>query len=251
MRMLGKACGVLAMGLALCAAAHAQTPDRDPRALAALQQMGSYLRSLEAFRITGPSATEYVMDDGQKYRVDGQVDYLAKLPGQLHAKITNPGQARELFLDGKTLTVYAPGLKYYASGPLQGDLQSLLVDVQDQYGVQLPLADLFWFGTAQAPAEGVLAATVVGPARIGGAPTTQYAFRQKGVDWQVWIEDGERPLPRRFVITDTTDPARPQYTADLQWDLKPRISSADFTFSPGKDDHPIKLVAATAAEVQP
>lgn len=237
--------------LAALPLARAQTAERDPKALDALQRMGSYLRSLPAFHVSGESATEYVLDDGQKFRIDGTVDYLAKSPNQLHARIANAGQARELFIDGKALTVYSPGLKYYASGPLQGDLQTLLRQTETRYDVHLPLADLFWFGTAQAPPSSVLAASVVGPARVQGQATTQYAFRQAGVDWQVWIDDGAKPLPRRFVITDTTDAARPQYTADLTWDVAPKIAPQAFTFTPGSGDHRITLVAVEAAEEQP
>jgi len=245
------ACALACLLLTAAPLAGAQSVERDPKAIDALQRMGTYLRSLPAFHVSGESATEYVLDDGQKFRIDGTVDYLAKSPSQLHARIANAGQARELFIDGKALTVYSPGLKYYASGPLQGDLQTLLRDTEARYDVHLPLADLFWFGTAQAPADSVLAATVVGPARVGGQATTQYAFRQDGVDWQVWIDDGAKPLPRRFVITDTTDAARPQYTADLQWDVSPKIAPQAFTFKPGSGDHRITLVAVEATEVQP
>ncbi len=241
----------LALALWMAALPPAAAAERDPKAIDALQRMGSYLRSLPAFRVSGDSATEYVLDDGQKYRIDGTVDYLAQSPSRLHARIANAGQARELFIDGKQLTVYSPGLKYYATAPLQGDLQSLLVDTETRYDVHLPLADLFWFGTAQAPVDSVLAATVVGPAKLDGQATTQYAFRQEGVDWQVWIDDGAKPLPRRFVITDTTDAARPQYTADLRWDTAPKVPAQAFTFTPGSGDHRITLVAVEAAEVQP
>lgn len=241
----------LALTLLLAAASGAHAAERDPQALDALQRMGHYLRSLPAFHVSGTSATEYVLEDGQKFRIDGTVDYLAKAPSQLRARIANAGQARELYVDGKQLTVYSPRLKYYASAPLQGDLQSLLRDTETRYDVHLPLADLFWFGTAQAPLNAVLAASVVGPARIDGQATTQYAFRQQGVDWQVWIDDGAKPLPRRFVITDTTDAARPQYTADLRWQASPQIAAQDFTFKPGNGDHRIALIATDAREVQP
>lgn len=245
------AAGALLCALLASTPLSAAAAERDPKALDALGRMGSYLRSLPALHVSGNSATEYVLDDGQKFRVDGTVDYLAKAPSQLRARIANAGQTRELFVDGQQLTVYAPGLKYYASAPLQGDLQTLLRDTETRYDVHLPLADLFWFGTAQAPADGVLAATVVGPAKVDGVATTQYAFRQEGVDWQVWIDDGAKPLPRRFVITDTTDAARPQYTADLKWDAAPKIPPQAFTFKPGNDDHRITLVAVEAMEVQP
>jgi hypothetical protein len=41
-----------------------------------------------------------------------------------------------------------------------------------------------------------------------------YAFRQEGLDWQIWIQ-GDYPLPRKFVIRTLTDDARPQHTSNL------------------------------------
>lgn len=89
----------------------------------------------------------------------------------------------------------------------------------------------------------------VGPARIDGTVTEHYAFRQPGVDWQVWIETGARPLPRRLVITTTDDPSQPQYASTLKWNTDAKLGDSAFTFVPPKDAHRIELVAADAVAV--
>ena len=45
----------------------------------------------------------------------------------------------------------------------------------------------------------------VGPSVVGGVTCEQYAFRQADIDWQIWIQLGDYPLPRRLVATTTTD----------------------------------------------
>ncbi len=154
--------------------------------------------------------------------------------------------------DDLLMTVYSPGLKYYASGPLQGDLQTLLQQTEARYDVHLPLADLFWFGTAQAPASSVLAASVVGPARVGGQATTQYAFRQAGVDWRGvdrrWRQATAAPL-RHHRHHRRRAPAVHGRPRNGTW--RRRFPHKHSAYKPGSGDHRITLVAVEAAEVQP
>lgn len=59
------------------------------------------------------------------------------------------------------------------------------------------------------------------------------AFRHPKVDRQVWIEEGERALPRRVVINYKDEPGQPQFAASL-WDrsLDPGLPHALFDFVP-------------------
>ena len=72
----------------------------------------------------------------------------------------------------------------------------------------------------------------VGPSQIGGVTCGHYAFRQEGLDWQVWIQLGDYPLPRKLVLTTLTDEARPEYVATYTWNLAPSYNDEGFTFTP-------------------
>ena len=52
----------------------------------------------------------------------------------------------------------------------------------------------------------------IGPSAVDGMTCEQYAFRQEGVDWQIWIQLGDFPLPRKLVIRTLTDDAKPQHS---------------------------------------
>ncbi|MBF6023138.1 DUF2092 domain-containing protein [Lysobacter niastensis] len=242
--------------LALCAAllaapaVHAQdasastsTATVEPKALAALDAMGKYLRSLKTFTVHGDSTLDLVMEDGEKLQFPGTVDYKVRTPNGLHMDIKTDRKERQLFYDGKSLTVYGSKNNYYATVDAPPTIKELLGVAADRYDIEFPLADLFLWGTERAPTSALKSATFVGPARIGGTVTEQYAFRQEGVDWQVWIEAGSKPLPRRLVITTTDDPTHPQYASTLTWNTSPSLSDANFTFTPPKDAKRIQLVA--------
>jgi hypothetical protein len=81
----------------------------------------------------------------------------------------------------------------------------------------------------------------VGPALVDGTETNHYAYREENIDWEIWLEKGDRPIPRKLVIVDRTDPARPTFTARLQWTPNQPFTDADFAFVPGPDAKKIQL----------
>jgi hypothetical protein len=142
------------------------------------------------------------------------------------------GKHREFFYDGKTFTLFGRRVNYYATVPAPPTLRELIVVLAEKYGIEVPLSDLFFWGTEDSRAATLRSAIDLGPATVGGTECEQYALRQEGVDWQVWIQKGDAPLPRKLVITTTSDPAQPQYVSVLKWNLNPKLNDATFSFSP-------------------
>ena len=88
-------------------------------------------------------------------------------------------------------------------------VRELLAVAEQKYDLDFPLADLFYWGTDKADLEDIKSSTYVGPSWVGGAACDHYAFRQQGVDWQLWIERGEAPLPASWSSRPpTTTPSR-------------------------------------------
>jgi hypothetical protein len=229
---------VLATAMVVAAApAHAQTTAAakatlDSGAMAALQSMGTYLRTLKTFQVEAATTNEDVFEDGQKTQYDGTVTILAQMPGRLRAEVENERHERMYLFDGKSFTLFAKRLNYYATVPAPATIGQLANKLDDEYGISVPLSDLFRWGTPGWSTEGITAARDLGPSAVLGTTCQHYAFRQDGLDWQIWIQKGESPLPRKLVITTTTDEARPQHTAVYTWNLAPSFNDAAFTFTP-------------------
>ena len=217
----------------------AEAIDKD--AMAALDKMGAYLRTLKVFQIRATTSRETVLDDGQKIALDGVVDLLVQRPGRLWAEISSDAQHRLFFFDGKTFTIFARRMNYYATVPAPATLAELSERLANRYGIEVPLADLFYWGTEKSGASDVKSAMDVGPSQVEGVTCEHYAFRQEGLDWQVWIQNGDYPLPRKLLVTTTDDEARPQYTSVLTWNLAPSFNDAAFTFVAPSDAHKIVL----------
>jgi hypothetical protein len=223
--------------------------ERDPDAIKALDDMSTYLRSLKAIQVRVVTSRDEVLEDGQNVTFSGTVDMVAERPNHLRAEVINDKQHRMYFDDGKTFSVWARRVNYYATIPAPPTLRELADTLKDQYNLELPVADLFYWGDGKST-EGIVGAIDVGASQVDGTTCEHYAFRQDGADWQLWIQQGDYPLPRKLVITTTTDPARPRFTSVMTWNLAPSYNDAAFTFDPPKDAKKIKLAEAPSGDSQ-
>ena len=60
---------------------------------------------------------------------------------------------REIIYDGKTVTLYTPAQKYYSTVEFSDTIGGLIDKLEERYGVELPLEDLFLLGTPPRPRQ--------------------------------------------------------------------------------------------------
>jgi hypothetical protein len=213
----------------------------DPAAIDALKKMSRYLMSLNTVQINSAASIDMVTGDGQRIQFDGTTEYKVKRPG-FTIRFVSDAKSRDFYYDGRQFTMYAPNLGYYATVPAPPTNREVLDTLYDRYGIRLPLDDLFrWNDVGNERAKNFKTAMVVGPVTLDGVKTTHYAFREPEVDWEVWIEDGDRPLPRKLSIVDRSDPSRPTFTARLNWTVNPTLKDSDFVFTPNAGAKKIQL----------
>jgi len=214
----------------------------DPAAVAALQKMGAYLQSLKRFSVSTELTGERVLEDGQKLQHTATADLDVDRPNKIHAVLSSARSEREIVFNGKNVTLYTPAQKYYSTVQFDGTIGALIDKLRDNYGVDFPLSDLFVWGTPQAPTDQFESAMFAGQDYIGPVLCDHYAFRQKAVDWQIWISTGANPLPRKIVITRRDDDARPQSVSILDWSAHANFKDSEFTFRPPAGAKKIEIV---------
>lgn len=241
----------MAAAVALCGPnaiaqqAPADPPAVDPEVVAALKRMGAYLDTIKTARVVADTSIDEVLDNGQKVLVTGKVTYQLRRPDGFVIEVASDRRVRQFFYDGKTFTVYAPRTKLYAQVEAPATVTDTLDMAEERYGIMVPLRDLFtWNNQSLDRAQFLNSAMHVGYAKVNGLDTDQYALRETGVDWQVWIQRGDRPLPVKVVITSTLEPTQPQYITNLTWSINPRLSASTFAFSKPSGSMPIAIVAA-------
>jgi hypothetical protein len=131
-------------------------------------------------------------------------------PDRLKVSVTTDNSEREFYYDGKTVTQFAPALGYYSVFEAAPTIAETFDLAEEKYDVELPLADLFYWGTDRSDVKSFTAAFASGETRIGGDTCSDYAYRSDVTDVQVWIRKHGDPLPCRLVIVTTDDAARPR-----------------------------------------
>jgi len=245
------ALGLLAISLA-AASAHAQTAPAgaaqpaanavDPASIQALKDMGAYLQTLKRFGVSTEVTGENVLADGQKLQHTATADMDVVRPNKIRVLMKSARNERQLTYDGKTLSLHTPAQKYYGTLELEGTLGDVIERLEGQYGMQIPLDDLFRFGTPAAQFDRIESAMNAGQDFVDGDLCDHYAFRSGKVDWQIWIAAGSKPLPRKIVVTNRADEARPQSVQMIDWNLKPTFKDAVFKFTPPKGSSKIEIV---------
>lgn len=226
------------------APAGAADSDIDPDAIEALRRMSAYLGTQTSFELKSSGAFDLVLDDGQRLQFGDNATFKVRRPNGFVIERVGDYKDRRFTYDGKQLTVSSPRTAYYAQVEAPPTIRETLALAADRYGIELPLTDLFrWSEPGGGRADDIQEALYVGPALIDGTPTDHYAFREAEVDWQIWIAQGDSPVPRKIVITDRTDPSSPQYTATLSWNFRPAFDAQTFAFQAPAGALPIRLTA--------
>jgi hypothetical protein len=145
------------------------------------------------------------------------------------------------YYDGKTLTLSTPAKKVYGSTEAKPTIGETVDWAEDTYGLEFPIADLWDWGTDNAPVDEIVDATSVGTARIDGVLCAHFAYRTEETDWEIWIETGDRPLPLKFAVVDKTQDSLPRFEATLHWSTSEHFADDVFLFSPTADAKKIPL----------
>lgn len=218
----------------------------EPKALAALEQMGSYLRGLQQLRIDADSRTDQVLENGQVIEFNHQTHLLARRPDKLRLQVERDGNRRSLFYNGQRFTLYDSRSGYFTEQVAPTDIASLLAQLSERYGIELPLADLFRWDANTAKVAGLNDALWIDQQTLDGQVCDHYAFRQPDIDWQLWIRQGPQPLPCRLVISRRDSAELPRHSVDYRWQLDAPSNDRDFEFTPPTGARAIPLAPAGA-----
>ena len=207
----------------------------DPEAVAAVVAMGERLRALKSFSVEAEMSSDEVLESGEKLTHLEHVKADVKPPSGLRLARVSTRRERIFFYDGERAVLWGPTTGYYTSIPFNGGLKDLIVTAAQKYSYEVPLADLFLWGSDEEDAKEIVAGNYVGTAMVGDRVCDHYAFRQNNVDWQIWIDKAEGGLPCRYSIIDLTDEARPMFQATVRIKTGVVFDDARFQFVPPKD----------------
>jgi hypothetical protein len=231
---------------------HSQPAGIDPQAEKILRRMSDYLASRQEFSLKAESTLEAVLTSGQKIQFDSPATLEVSRPNKLRAHRKGDIVNQEFFYDGKTLTLFSPRENVYATTAAPPTIDETLDFAREKLDIIAPASELLYKNAAEKMLKESSSGFVVGPSVVGSVKCTHLAFRGSEVDWQIWIEDGDKPLPRKFILTSKKVVGEPEFTVLIRsWDLASKFTDKEFTFVPPKGAKKIEFLQLTAEAPKP
>lgn len=233
---------ILACGTAPAQERHSIAPLIEPGSIEALKKMGDHLQSLKVFSLKATTTTEVVLDTDQKLEIGGTATYEVKRPDRLRIDLATDSVHGELIYDGKTLIYASPDQNVYARVPAPATIKDTLEEAAQKYDLSFPLADLFSWGTPDAPLDLIREGFFVGHAYLNGKETDHWAFRGPDQDTEIWIATEGSPLPLKISLVEREDTTRPRITSVLEWTESAAIDDGVFSYKPGENARQIRFL---------
>ncbi len=215
-----------------------------PDARAIVRRMTAFMSGHEQVAFEAFVTFGAVQASGQKLHFDLLQRMAIQKPNKLFwVTIHDNATADSAWLDaGKFRMIKQP-----ANAWGEVDLPPALPDAIDrlvhEYDLDVPFADILsgdptelWLGAD------VVSVEYVGEAWVEGAWTDHVAIRKDGVDLEIWVQQGDQPFPRRFMVVFTEEQGLPSYSARFRRWATSFPPSALPEFSPPADGERVEII---------
>lgn len=235
------AIGILVLSVNLPTEVRAHTPSMDPAATKMLRQMTDYLGSFQTFSVHTQNTLEDLLVSGHRIDIDVSASVVVSRPNRLQASRMGDLVEQVFYCDGKALTLFNPTENVYATKPVSGTIEETLDFARETLGLVVPVADLVYRNAFSLLMQDVTLAVVIGDTVINGVKCKHLLFSKPGVDFQVWIGQEGRPLPFKYVVTDTLSRLSVS-TLISDWKVNPEVDDTRFIFAAPQDAKQINFM---------
>jgi hypothetical protein len=172
-----------------------------------------------------------LLSTGQILQLGRSIEVFVRRPDRLRGNMNGGRYDQEFYYDGKSITLLTKDVNYYATTEAPPNIEAALDDAEESFGLVAPFADLISSNAYDILIEDVTLGLYVGLSNVLGVECHHLAFRGEETDWQIWIENSEKPLPRKFMITSKWVTGAPRFVGLVTgWDLSPDLKDSLFTF---------------------
>jgi hypothetical protein len=244
------ALSILMVVAALLSASRAWAQEDDAAKI--LKGMSDYLTGQKTISASFDSDIEVITSDLQKIQFASSGQLLLSRPDKVRFTRTGGYADVELVFDGKTATVYGKNLNAFTQLNSPGSVDQLIDRLRADYFLEAPGADLLLTHVYDDLMKDVVNAKHIGRGVIDGVECEHLAFRNPDVDWQLWVEVGAHPIPRKYVVTSKDVTGAPQYTLRIkEWktDAQPRADT--FAFKPPPSAKQVDVKALSSIDEVP
>ena len=197
-----------------------------------LQKMSNYLSSADQFSFHAVMTDDKLFDND--YHIHGEVrsEVAIRRPDKVFADIKSDYNHKRYWYDGSRITLLTVPANYYATTEASGSIDEMTNFVYDNFGVHIPLATLAFENSFEVLTDGVIDGYYTGVHSVGGVACHHLLFINEDAEWQIWIEDGQNPVPRKYSIKYKLDDRDYVFVALINnWEFNEYAPDETFNFT--------------------
>jgi len=218
----------------------------EPRVQELMRRMSDRLAQVTALALEAEEIYDEVPADRPRTQLMNVRHVAMRRPDRLASDAAGDAQNRALWYDGQTVSSLDREQNVWAGGAVPSTVDGALDWVFDQTGTVVPLADFLYADVYDRMMSQVQRGVYLGIHEAAGVPCHHLSFEQATIDWQVWIDAGPDPLPRKLVIAYKTEDDVPQYSVTIRkWNVKAELPDALFRFVPPEGAKRVEIAAFT------
>jgi hypothetical protein len=213
-----------------------------------MRQMSDRLVRATALAMEAEELYDEVPADAPRQQLAGVRRVALRRPDRLVGDASGDAINRSFWYDGRTFSALDREQNVWASGQVPPTVDAALDWVFDQTGTVIPLADFLYTDVYDRLMGKAQRGVYLGIHEAAGVPCHHLSFEQATIDWQIWIDAGREPLPRKLVITYKTEDEVPQYSVTIRkWNLDAKVPEALFRFTPPEGAKRVEIPVFAAA----
>lgn len=203
----------------------------DAKAIEVLERMVAYKSTLDQVVITGVTSTDARLWEGLMVSNTEEVTVSISRPGSMRITSFDGEATKGLFFDTGLLTFFNSANMLYAQAEIPEEIDAAMEFAMEELDIEAPLMDLIYqdAGSRLMTSDATIL-YLVDKARVGGVDCHHLAIRGAEIDIQLWVEEGDRPLPRQFMFTSKWEGGSPRFIANLSWETDPDFEPDFFEF---------------------
>jgi hypothetical protein len=205
----------------------------EPRVQELVHRMSDRLARVSALAVEAEEVYDEVPADAPRQQLTCVRRVAMRRPNRLAGDASGDARNGSFWYDGQTFTAIDREQNVWASGAVPPTVEGALDWVFGQTGTAVPLGDFLYADAYDRLMGDVQRGVYLGIHEAAGVQCHHLSFEQATIDWQLWIDAGADPLPRKLVITYKTEDEVPQYSVTIRkWNLAAQLPDALFHFTP-------------------
>ena len=224
----------------------AESPAVDPHARNILKQMSDYLAAYEEFSFDAEVTMDDVTIGIHRIQTTDKIEAVVRRPNKLWITEYGDFMNKRFWYDGKTVSILSLVDLFYATAKVPNTIDGALDTMADKYGATTPVVDFLVSNPYESLMERAKDGVYAGLHEVDGVYCHHLSFIQDDLDWQIWIEDGKRFVPRKFSVTYKNDAGSPRVvTVFKSWDFSTKHPDHLFEFKAPASARKIEFLPLT------